>query len=463
MKKSLLWIVVLLLSIAMVAVFSLASCKAKEVAEEEEAPAVEEEVAEEEEALPPLEERTPLKFWYNPSIGEDGRRLYQRFSDEVWPLDMMPVATPFEENIITKWATGERPDILDFQTETQWIGQLQAGKNMVDLRDMEFVKRTKYDLLNRSVGCVGPNGEVYGAILSGIQNMGFIYYKPIFEELGLSIPKDAEEFIALCQKIKDAGHLPLYIGLIDGYPGNQYFHALLTDPIKELEESKGISWCDEINRGVRSFGDDGVMQEAFDVITTLTNSGYFQKDFVGGTFEGCLTSLINGEAAMVMQGTWVVGVLAGAYGLDEVNEKIGMFALSMNSNTATGGITTPSFYVPKTGNSVTEQGAKEFIKWVTGTGPYGEAYQEYVTNAGILATIEGYADGEESLSAIKEMNSYAKVSQATIWWTGLAAGVGNMDTYSQNVFAGTWTVDDLTKALDESFAKNAQLMGLPGW
>jgi len=49
MKKTLLWIVVLLLSIAMVAVFSLAGCKAKAAAEEEEAPA-EEEVAEEEAA-----------------------------------------------------------------------------------------------------------------------------------------------------------------------------------------------------------------------------------------------------------------------------------------------------------------------------------------------------------------------------------------------------------------------------
>jgi len=46
MKKSLLWIVVLLLSIAMVAVFSLAGCKAKAAAEEEEA--VEEEAVKEE-------------------------------------------------------------------------------------------------------------------------------------------------------------------------------------------------------------------------------------------------------------------------------------------------------------------------------------------------------------------------------------------------------------------------------
>ena len=55
MKKSLLWIVVLLLSIAMVAVFSLAGCKAKAAAEEEAAPAVEEAAAEEE-AAPAVEE-----------------------------------------------------------------------------------------------------------------------------------------------------------------------------------------------------------------------------------------------------------------------------------------------------------------------------------------------------------------------------------------------------------------------
>jgi len=53
MKKTLLWIVVLLLSIAMVAVFSLAGCKAKAAAEEEETV---EEAAPEEEAAPAEEE-----------------------------------------------------------------------------------------------------------------------------------------------------------------------------------------------------------------------------------------------------------------------------------------------------------------------------------------------------------------------------------------------------------------------
>ena len=59
MKKSLLWVLVLVLSIAMIAVFSLVGCKAKAAAEEEAAPAVEEAAAEEEAAPAVEEEVTP--------------------------------------------------------------------------------------------------------------------------------------------------------------------------------------------------------------------------------------------------------------------------------------------------------------------------------------------------------------------------------------------------------------------
>jgi len=53
MKKSLMWLLVVLLSVSMIATFSLAGCKEKEVVEEEAPPAEEEAPAEE---APPAEE-----------------------------------------------------------------------------------------------------------------------------------------------------------------------------------------------------------------------------------------------------------------------------------------------------------------------------------------------------------------------------------------------------------------------
>ena len=64
MKKSLLWLVVLVLSISMVATFSLAGCKEEEaaVAEEEEAVAEEEAVVEEEEVVVEEEEEVEVEL-----------------------------------------------------------------------------------------------------------------------------------------------------------------------------------------------------------------------------------------------------------------------------------------------------------------------------------------------------------------------------------------------------------------
>jgi len=67
-KKSLLWIIVLLLSISMVAVFSLAGCKEEAAEEEEVATEEEEAVAEEEVAEEAAATEVPLGFSYDPNI-----------------------------------------------------------------------------------------------------------------------------------------------------------------------------------------------------------------------------------------------------------------------------------------------------------------------------------------------------------------------------------------------------------
>jgi len=67
-KKSLLWITVLLLSISMVAVFSLAGCKEEAAEEEEVATEEEEAVAEEEVAEEAAATEVPLGFSYDPNI-----------------------------------------------------------------------------------------------------------------------------------------------------------------------------------------------------------------------------------------------------------------------------------------------------------------------------------------------------------------------------------------------------------
>src|SRR4030042_6285440 len=86
MKKSLLWIAVLLLSISMVAAFSLYGCKAEEVAEEE--AAEEEEVAEEEAAEEEEEE----------AVVANTQVVYNSFASDPEPrrIDEM-IVSMFEE------------------------------------------------------------------------------------------------------------------------------------------------------------------------------------------------------------------------------------------------------------------------------------------------------------------------------------------------------------------------------
>ena len=481
MKKILILLLVLIFSVGMV--YMGISCKEETApaeeeaapaeeetapAEEEAAPAEEEAEAEEEvaeeEVLPPMEERTPLEFWYNATSPEAFITLFQKFSDDVWPLEIINIPGPMEEPILTKWAAGERPDIIDFHAELKWFYQLNPEKNLIDLSDMEFVERTKYNMLENSIGCIGPQGEVWGPVIIPQNYMAVIYNKLIFEELNLSIPKDATEFTALCQKIKDAGYTPMYSAAQDAWPTQIEHHCLMADMIKAVEESTGNRWWDEINAGVRDF-DDGTSRPIIDLIISWIEAGYYQEDLATGTYEKSMSAIMNGDVTMVWNGQWMLATLVDSFGLEEVNKTIGMYGLSMNSNTTVGVIGSPgaTYSVPKTGDPITEQGAKEFIKWITGSEPYGEAYQEFVNSMNVVAVIEGFEDGEIATDALKEIIDYGKKSSYGLWQSGLAVTPGPNEKNWQQVFLGVWDADDWINSCNDTFAENAKMADLPGW
>ena len=115
MKKSLIWIVVLVLSISMVAAFSFVGCKkeAEEVATEEEA--VEEEVVAAEEA--PVELKGNIEFMVWAGVDEALFKVLEELNAEFQDanpgvvIDLVPAALDYEGEIRTRLASGKIPDI----------------------------------------------------------------------------------------------------------------------------------------------------------------------------------------------------------------------------------------------------------------------------------------------------------------------------------------------------------------
>ena len=54
----------------------------------------------------------------------------------------------------------------------------------------------------------GPNQEIFCLNIDSVQILWF-YNKNIFEEVGVQPPKDWDELIEICAKLKEAGYIPL--------------------------------------------------------------------------------------------------------------------------------------------------------------------------------------------------------------------------------------------------------------
>lgn len=142
-----------------------------------------------------------------------------------------------------------------------------------------------------------PNGAIYGAPRE-VTTIQFFYNKKIFGQLGLQIPTTWAEFLAIGDKLKAAGVVPLSLGGSYAPYLDYYFDYLLLraaghQPI--VDALTGKSRFDEVG---------GVMQAA-DEFDKLVKGGYFQQGFVGTDFTAAQINFFSGKAAMILMGSWL--------------------------------------------------------------------------------------------------------------------------------------------------------------
>lgn len=193
MKKALLWVVILLISISMIGVFSLAGCK--KAAEEVTAP-VEEKEEVVEETAPPEEEVTEeeaeeitltLAMWGS----EEDVEVYKKRVDlakEKYPnitVEVIYIPSEYDQKVQTMIAGGTSPDIIQLAEQ---IHAYSSKGQIISLN--EYVEASGIDL-NERYGSVhkvySTGGELYAMPDRG--GAMIVYYnKDLFDEAGVSYP-----------------------------------------------------------------------------------------------------------------------------------------------------------------------------------------------------------------------------------------------------------------------------------
>ena len=146
----------------------------------------------------------------------------------------------------------------------------------------------------------GPNGEAYELGVPSIPYSNVVYANDkLMKKLGLTFPKDINEFIAQAKVISDAGYRPLVFGDKSDWVMQSCMLSLLASRIG------GLEWFMDAVTGKASFTD----QEFIDALTwikKMTDSGLISKSEVNTTRDQAMAMLINDESVYYINGTWDV-------------------------------------------------------------------------------------------------------------------------------------------------------------
>lgn len=261
-------------------------------------------------------------FWDDLNATEDlmtkgYKEVIDRFNKEYEGKYSCKVVTTNLEEYDTKLnaliAGNKAPDVFICNPGPRLTQYVEAGA-AADLTDI--LKNDEKDWYNTFTEGIFErltyDGKIY-AVPTNFAAACVFYNTEMFEKAGVKVPTTYDEFIEVCKKLKDTGYTPIScsastawcLSMIAGY---------LCDREGGPDNLKGITdgtlkWTDKtfINAGTK--------------LKDL--SQYFQKTAAGDSNDQATANFYNGEAAMLVQGSWAIGQINGSN--PEFEDKCGVF------------------------------------------------------------------------------------------------------------------------------------------
>lgn len=145
------------------------------------------------------------------------------------------------------------------------------------------------------------------------------YRKDVFEKAGLdpnNPPKTWDEFLAACEKIKQAGYVPLAVGLKDGWLGGWIWQMMSKQNLDGHEELL------EAVLGNADFKDEKYSEWLYK-LAELNEKGYINNDVLSLDYQQGQDLFANGQAAMVFGNDtffpqWIKDIGADKFGVMNV-------------------------------------------------------------------------------------------------------------------------------------------------
>lgn len=280
--------------------------------------------------------------------------------------------------------------------------------------------------------------EIYGVPIRVDCKM-MMYNKDIFEEYGLSVPSTYDEFLDVCQTLKDNGVTPIALGTAQ----ETWIAAHYISTFNAMCVPDDVRASDD-NIATMEYSDPGYV-EAIEMLQELNDKGYFTENCTGVQYDVARNDFLTGNAGMYY------GQSIEFRYAEENNLNAGVFQIPTpegakgNPNITTG--TPDGFMISKTCEN--PDLAVEFLKLMTSK----EWQERVITQLSAPASIQGVHNEENSNELILEaVNIYSNSDGFTNWLDANMPGTV-ADVYLpglQGVLGGTETPSDLMTKVHEA-------------
>jgi raffinose/stachyose/melibiose transport system substrate-binding protein len=286
------------------------------------------------------------------------------------------------------------------------------------------------------------DGKIY-AVPTNFAAALVFYNTEMFEKAGAQVPTNYDQWIEACKKLKDAGYTPIScsagtawcLSMIAGYLCDREGGP---DNLKSVNEGN-LDWTD------KTFLDAGNKLEEL--------SKYFQETAAGDSNDQATAAFYNGEAAMLVQGSWAIGQINGNN--PEFEAKCGVFSFPGIEGGAD-----PNRMIVKTDNLVMSATTKNqeaclaLMKYFT-----DETAQKYTAEiGGKIPVIDVAYDKEKAPAQLGYVMDILSKSTGTLgFYNESLASVEAGDVFDNamvDLFLGSLTSEQAFEQVQSFYAEN---------
>lgn len=212
------------------------------------------------------------------------------------------VNSDYKTKLTTMMASDSETDII-FTWELGYLENFVNGNKIVSLQ--KYLDEDEDWKNSFNGGILDPltyDGEVYA--IPTQQSTAIMYYnKAIFDEYNLEVPTTYDEYVQVCDTLKENGVTPVALASTadDAWLVSQYIQQL-SDGIK------GEDLFNSIKDGTGKWNDEGMI-EAGKLFQEEVNKGYFEDGFTGVSGDEAKLMFANGQTAMYFNGCWEISNL----------------------------------------------------------------------------------------------------------------------------------------------------------